>query len=875
MNAARSWSPQVAVVLSAGFPVLAQPVVAVVPAAVAWIVAVALCAFTWTMTAPDDRGAKARVFEAVLAALCAAAWWTAFDDALRAPAALLVVVACAALVPGGLASRLRAAAGAAALLLCASIAVWFPVTRILVGTDDVPWLGTPLAAVLRLLGEEASRVGERVSVATAQGVVFVRPTWTLFQVGPLVAVCVGLAIVRSIAGDRRFGAWAASCAIALGYALAIAVLHVTLVLHLETTTPVLSPYVWVGSLLPLVALLPRIRPEPQGAPATARAARALVPCAVVLGIAVAAFSFATAPGVRKPGRIVINEHASNWESTLHPPGTTWFGTRSGYTFYGLGEFLRQRYDVRVNTEPLADAVLRDVDVLMLKTPTAPYSEAEVAAVERFVERGGGLFLVGDHTNVFGTSHFLNQIASRFGLALRHDSQHDAVDHGLTRWEPRRGRVHPAFQHAPYFQFGTGCSLALPWDAELVVGGERQVTERADYSVGNFFFHGQGQLDRHVGVVPQVAGLARGRGRVLVFTDSTVFSNFWMFVPGKPEAMAGMVEWLMRENTIVGWRGGLATLVLTLTALLLAAGFAGRTRGTALAFLVAYPATVIAIGAWHRAAYAECERSRGVEDIAFAAEGTSYFLPRQRLVNTPADGPMHLTLFGMPLRVDLVPREYATIERAIASRPAMLVVLRPTYAIAAESAQRLETYVRDGGRVLFVLDEATADARALIGRFGFDVSADAFEPALVRRLDHDDPEPVLSHPTAFRGVTGGVGILGSAADHVTFAITEFGRGQASVLTLAHELVDGALGSDGSLPTLPVLRTCRVLFWLFARLPRIETPHALGPLPSMEELFGDDPEGQIRRQQQAAAEFVSSPAGADAGAASAPDSTDGAK
>ena len=54
-----------------------------------------------------------------------------------------------------------------------------------------------------------------------------------------------------------------------------------------------------------------------------------------------------------------------------------------------------------------------------------------------------------------------------------------------------------------------------------------------------------------GVFLQMIGRAVGRGRVLGFTDSTVFSNFAAFHPGKAELFLASVEWLMRENR---WRG---------------------------------------------------------------------------------------------------------------------------------------------------------------------------------------------------------------------------------------------------------------------------------------------------------------------------------
>ena len=42
----------------------------------------------------------------------------------------------------------------------------------------------------------------------------------------------------------------------------------------------------------------------------------------------------------------------------------------------------------------------------------------------------------------------------------------------------------------------------------------------------------------------------GRGRVLAFTDSTIWSNFCFFDPGKSELWLGMCEWLNHSTPMI-------------------------------------------------------------------------------------------------------------------------------------------------------------------------------------------------------------------------------------------------------------------------------------------------------------------------------------
>ena len=49
-------------------------------------------------------------------------------------------------------------------------------------------------------------------------------------------------------------------------------------------------------------------------------------------------------------------------------------------------------------QEIDDETLSKCDVLVIKIPNARYSPTRPTAVLRFVEQGGGLLLIGDHTN---------------------------------------------------------------------------------------------------------------------------------------------------------------------------------------------------------------------------------------------------------------------------------------------------------------------------------------------------------------------------------------------------------------------------------------------------------------------------------------------
>jgi len=188
------------------------------------------------------------------------------------------------------------------------------------------------------------------------------------------------------------------------------------------------------------------------------------------------------PGVKKPGRILIDEKHSDWEWTDEKFDTHLFGRRTDYNFYCLSDYLTYFYpQVEKNHQPLTRKILSRADILILKTPTQEYSDREVAAIQDFVARGGGLFLIGDHTNVFGMSTYLNKVASRFGLGFRYDVTYDLPTYQLSLYCRPWGLPHPVVQHIPVFLFGSSCTLSIPLEAASVITGYGLRNHFADYS----------------------------------------------------------------------------------------------------------------------------------------------------------------------------------------------------------------------------------------------------------------------------------------------------------------------------------------------------------------------------------------------------------
>lgn len=225
-----------------------------------------------------------------------------------------------------------------------------------------------------------------------------------------------------------------------------------------------------------------------------------------------------------PKRVIIDDGHSNWEWAEGEYDETGFGEKATYGSQLFTRYLGFVTDVSVNRAPLDRIDLATADVVVLKTPTRPYSEAEKKALLRYVEDGGGLLLVSDHTDLFGMSTFLNEIAEPMRLRFEADDQFELRRGGMSEVVSQPGSRRGIMSGVGKVQFLTGCTMRAPLGTETLVG-QGMGAEPVDYSHVNFFGDMQAQRTDSWGAFLQMAVVEYGKGRVGAFTDSTQLSNF--------------------------------------------------------------------------------------------------------------------------------------------------------------------------------------------------------------------------------------------------------------------------------------------------------------------------------------------------------------
>jgi hypothetical protein len=269
-------------------------------------------------------------------------------------------------------------------------------------------------------------------------------------------------------------------------------------------------------------------------------------------------------GSLKTGKVLINTYHTQWSRTDRPYDREWYGADSGYNYACLKRWFEVFYDVRELKTRLQAKDLEGVSVLFIYLPDRAFTEEERRLIQEFVRNGGGVFLIGDHTNVFGSTTHLNEICQVFGFEFRDDVLFDLDDDFFQLLDVPR--TSPALlRNFSFFKFRGPTSIqptTLATRPIMLLDHAKSL--RAIYSVNNFYPPPHDHPSMQSGRFCVSATARYGQGRVVAFADSTVFSNFEIFYPGKYEYLLNVVHWLNHEDGLLDAfirRGSLIAAVL--------------------------------------------------------------------------------------------------------------------------------------------------------------------------------------------------------------------------------------------------------------------------------------------------------------------------
>lgn len=544
---------------------LAQPILTLPPGSTTALWVLAGLALLLGMATPAQAGGR---LPAAWISLSAGAGLFLLPGAWRPGMALLLLGGLAGLVRHPWAARAATSGRRAGVLFLLGSLLSGPMRNLLAMMETWPPAGWASWLAGRLAGLQVALLDGSLVVRTpVEHQPFpLAPEWTGFVVQLLLA---GLALAWSAGRLRRLPALAIALILAQLWLGGVFLWLCQVGAGLGFFEWPWQPLLWIAAGLPplwmTARLLPAVPPVPHDPPALVPRRRRFLDLALGMAglLALTAGLLGEDRGKAKAGRVLIDDGHSDWEWVETPMTPDVFGSKSTYNFHGFGRLLAQYYDVTVTHDPLSPAALAHTDVLVLKTPTRPYEAAEIAAVHEFVRAGGGLYLISDHTNIFGMSTWLNQVAESLGFTFNSDAVFDLWSRSDQLWRQDSPLPHPAVAGLEQYRFLTSCSIRPGWTTRVAMAGAQAGSALVCYHESNFFNPHPPRAEFRFGRMIQLASTRVGRGRVLGFTDSTTYSNFAVFWPGRLEQLLAALEWLNRRNSALPWTwvAGLGGLLL--------------------------------------------------------------------------------------------------------------------------------------------------------------------------------------------------------------------------------------------------------------------------------------------------------------------------
>jgi hypothetical protein len=264
-------------------------------------------------------------------------------------------------------------------------------------------------------------------------------------------------------------------------------------------------------------------------------------------------------------KIVIYEKGFlNWLKPKHGE----YGRLSVGMYGMLPEFLRHYGASGLVSPDLSAADLQGADLLVLIFPNKPWAEGQLDRIWQFVREGGSLLLLGEHTvrEKEGGDRF-NDVLRPTALRVAFDSAMFEVGGWLESYD---ALSHPATaglrDHRNDFGVVIGASVEARWPARPVLSGRFGFSDPGDPTndeskggsmMGNHKYDAGEKLGDQL-----VAAEQRfGRGRVMVFGDTSGFSNSILF--GSHDFVARLFASLCNNAGVAPVRLGAATLGLAL------------------------------------------------------------------------------------------------------------------------------------------------------------------------------------------------------------------------------------------------------------------------------------------------------------------------
>jgi hypothetical protein len=241
--------------------------------------------------------------------------------------------------------------------------------------------------------------------------------------------------------------------------------------------------------------------------------------------------------------VVFDEGHGKWETVQASFGPDDFGRSANYTYSQLfqkaGKLVGKSSILENENQPLPTTD----SLLVIKMPAEPLSAKFASRVAEWVEHGGRLLVVADHTDLYDTTQHANTLlAKHFGIRINSDATYNPIGMPTLATVPKAGGLLGRIDaHGRQFAWQTGASFQrIPATGiELMTYGP-SFAEPGDYSRANRFGPFVPELTKRFFNHSAIVAVSHGKGAVAVLLDSTPWSNFSIFREQYNQMLRGLV-----------------------------------------------------------------------------------------------------------------------------------------------------------------------------------------------------------------------------------------------------------------------------------------------------------------------------------------------
>jgi hypothetical protein len=250
-------------------------------------------------------------------------------------------------------------------------------------------------------------------------------------------------------------------------------------------------------------------------------------------------------------------HSHTWLDTLPQPGLTNYHLLHGPA-RAANALVELGWNVEVQLSPLNTESLAQASAVVFNLVSAdrpPFLVSEIEAIRSYVEDGGGLLFITDHTNCYFHNHVLGALMERLGIELRSDLACDVAPYTLSGgngWIVASSfRDHPITRSLQHIAFQSGgCvdpAFGIAWTSRGSWADSAIVPAYGENRSLGFYGDMLRQSQESSGPQPIVGAREFGKGRIAIVADQNCVGGMFLNYSDNRRLWLQMVDWVSGAN----------------------------------------------------------------------------------------------------------------------------------------------------------------------------------------------------------------------------------------------------------------------------------------------------------------------------------------